>query len=126
MNRREVLKMFSVGIVSLSIPKLFKLPAIIDEPKTKYRMRLGERNGWLEETFPYLKKDVVVIDGRTYTPVKVTSAFVVDRRFVPDYGAAVCFPTLIFAIVDSNGYTTCIRSEERRVGKECRSRWSPY
>ena len=20
----------------------------------------------------------------------------------------------------------CIRSEERRVGKECRSRWSPY
>src|SRR5256885_10542951 len=22
--------------------------------------------------------------------------------------------------------TTCSRSEERRVGKECRSRWSPY
>ena len=22
--------------------------------------------------------------------------------------------------------TYCIRSEERRVGKECRSRWSPY
>ena len=21
---------------------------------------------------------------------------------------------------------TCVRSEERRVGKECRSRWSPY
>ena len=26
---------------------------------------------------------------------------------------------------DSWGYTLC-RSEERRVGKECRSRWSPY
>ena len=25
---------------------------------------------------------------------------------------------------DGNGYS--IRSEERRVGKECRSRWSPY
>src|SRR3712207_6381422 len=24
------------------------------------------------------------------------------------------------------GYTSGIRSEERRVGKECRSRWSPY
>src|SRR5256885_503649 len=24
------------------------------------------------------------------------------------------------------GGTTCVRSEERRVGKECRSRWSPY
>ena len=23
-------------------------------------------------------------------------------------------------------YTLAIRSEERRVGKECRSRWSPY
>ena len=25
-----------------------------------------------------------------------------------------------------NGMTLPIRSEERRVGKECRSRWSPY
>ena len=24
------------------------------------------------------------------------------------------------------GEVICIRSEERRVGKECRSRWSPY
>ena len=23
-------------------------------------------------------------------------------------------------------YTFLVRSEERRVGKECRSRWSPY
>ena len=23
-------------------------------------------------------------------------------------------------------YTLVLRSEERRVGKECRSRWSPY
>ena len=23
-------------------------------------------------------------------------------------------------------YISCTRSEERRVGKECRSRWSPY
>ena len=29
--------------------------------------------------------------------------------------------------VFSKGYTLiCNRSEERRVGKECRSRWSPY
>ena len=25
-----------------------------------------------------------------------------------------------------SGKTTLLRSEERRVGKECRSRWSPY
>ena len=26
----------------------------------------------------------------------------------------------------ANGESSRIRSEERRVGKECRSRWSPY
>ena len=25
-----------------------------------------------------------------------------------------------------NGFSKYVRSEERRVGKECRSRWSPY
>ena len=29
-----------------------------------------------------------------------------------------------FNLVASNGQP--VRSEERRVGKECRSRWSPY
>src|SRR2546430_15101375 len=27
---------------------------------------------------------------------------------------------------DARRYTGALRSEERRVGKECRSRWSPY
>ena len=27
---------------------------------------------------------------------------------------------------DESGGVTRLRSEERRVGKECRSRWSPY
>ena len=29
-------------------------------------------------------------------------------------------------IILSNTYHLYLRSEERRVGKECRSRWSPY
>src|SRR3989449_11443073 len=32
---------------------------------------------------------------------------------------------LVEIILANNGYRV-IRSEERRVGKECRSRWSPY
>ena len=32
----------------------------------------------------------------------------------------------ILAIDSPSGYTKEVRSEERRVGKECRSRWSPY
>ena len=31
-----------------------------------------------------------------------------------------------FAIAMVIGMVTLPRSEERRVGKECRSRWSPY
>ena len=27
---------------------------------------------------------------------------------------------------DTKSYALNVRSEERRVGKECRSRWSPY
>ena len=30
------------------------------------------------------------------------------------------------AVIDKNGHIYLCRSEERRVGKECRSRWSPY
>src|SRR2546421_12023297 len=30
------------------------------------------------------------------------------------------------SMVDADGKTDVSRSEERRVGKECRSRWSPY
>ena len=33
-------------------------------------------------------------------------------------------PTAIKTLV--NGLNDGLRSEERRVGKECRSRWSPY
>src|SRR5260370_8260750 len=36
--------------------------------------------------------------------------------------ALVLHPSLLIA----DEPTTALRSEERRVGKECRSRWSPY
>ena len=32
----------------------------------------------------------------------------------------------MFARAIKGGYAIPARSEERRVGKECRSRWSPY
>src|SRR5258708_21174368 len=33
---------------------------------------------------------------------------------------------LIFRETDARHFGMAVRSEERRVGKECRSRWSPY
>ena len=32
----------------------------------------------------------------------------------------------VFPSAYASGYIAKCRSEERRVGKECRSRWSPY
>ena len=36
------------------------------------------------------------------------------------------YPDYDEIIIESNKKSSQLRSEERRVGKECRSRWSPY
>ena len=36
------------------------------------------------------------------------------------------YDTLLECLKIANIFTRDVRSEERRVGKECRSRWSPY
>ena len=39
---------------------------------------------------------------------------------------AVFIPVIIAILVEKKKINSIRRSEERRVGKECRSRWSPY
>ena len=50
------------------------------------------------------------------------------RRFI--LSAVLVFPVVISAgaqeLAGYDGVAALRRSEERRVGKECRSRWSPY
>ena len=48
----------------------------------------------------------------------------VFARFLFDYLKARCHETIGYELVARDRLK--IRSEERRVGKECRSRWSPY
>ena len=47
---------------------------------------------------------------------------------LPDYQLLYCIAGEGLFTVDGHEYhiTAGMRSEERRVGKECRSRWSPY
>ena len=49
------------------------------------------------------------------------------RRFAEAFGVAIYFQWkeggFYRELMRENSFT---RSEERRVGKECRSRWSPY
>ena len=43
-----------------------------------------------------------------------------------DCGSNNCIWLIILLLLFDNNGCGCNRSEERRVGKECRSRWSPY
>src|SRR3989344_547440 len=50
----------------------------------------------------------------------------VDILFVPTYGSGVLDEASAYKILGTFSPKIVVRSEERRVGKECRSRWSPY
>src|SRR2546426_9645949 len=70
-----------------------------------------------EGYFPVLK--IQFVDGRAFTEAEVNGArklAVVNQTFVKKY----------LGNENPIGKQVRIRSEERRVGKECRSRWSPY
>ena len=49
-----------------------------------------------------------------------------DESYVIDYKNNGCFLYRLGTLMSKNNIIATTRSEERRVGKECRSRWSPY
>ena len=71
---------------------------------------------------------IVILDGYTENPgdlswgelEKLGELTVYDRTSLTDEDE------IIARIADAEVVLTNKRSEERRVGKECRSRWSPY
>ena len=71
----------------------------------------------------------------TFPPPSSVTGCEVARHFVPIVMRA--FPNRVNNTSNNQGgketllksktlENPCVRSEERRVGKECRSRWSPY
>ena len=58
--------------------------------------------------------------------VSTASAVVKDTVTVLPILAYVVSALLDAIDIGFELFNTCFRSEERRVGKECRSRWSPY
>src|SRR3712207_1877729 len=74
--------------------------------------------GWMGEVYDFLGLTVgLVQDGNNFDERK--EAYAADIT----YGTNAQFG---FDYLRDNIATSTNRSEERRVGKECRSRWSPY
>src|SRR5256885_10133297 len=82
----------------------------------------------VQELFPLAKVDdleagfYVKEDGRV-NPVDVTMALAKGARM---RGVKIFEGVPATGVLHEGGHVTGVRSEERRVGKECRSRWSPY
>src|SRR2546425_8383931 len=66
--------------------------------------------------------------GPLYTIYKGLSAFALARRLERDWKIPIV--PVFWVAGDDHDFAEAnhawVRSEERRVGKECRSRWSPY
>ena len=67
-------------------------------------------------------RDVAVTGVQTCAlPILITVFCLIKLAY-----KSLCTGKFIFDMIFSKYIMHCIRSEERRVGKECRSRWSPY
>ena len=60
--------------------------------------------------------------GAVYSPAITDFIFMVDKTSQ----MFITGPDVIKAVTGEDVTAEAERSEERRVGKECRSRWSPY
>ena len=76
----------------------------------KFGRSEGSRSSWAAKDYEKQKKDAIIIENLC-TAAKLPKAAVIHLE-----------PTKI----NVDALTFDDRSEERRVGKECRSRWSPY
>ena len=66
--------------------------------------------------YGFVEQEGSRIRARSYGAITTPSKMAVEKRLLKIY-------TELEALIQK--YSTT-RSEERRVGKECRSRWSPY
>ena len=82
----------------------------------------------LKNTFLILLKLVVIVGLIVYLPSKVSSPSKAQVINAIDNSNQVTasYQNVESKVVKDKKIHIYNRSEERRVGKECRSRWSPY
>ena len=58
--------------------------------------------------------------------LSVIEAAELSKLLEEKWGVSAAAPVAVTAAPAANVEESAARSEERRVGKECRSRWTPY
>ena len=116
-----------------------KNPTLLNWNLMRWTIALHAYENWDEEIKPYLEHDIFELINAFYTAIHYNNHDAVEKilDFKTSVDAKVSYlderlkrieqmiDRLQLSILQKVGaYVT--RSEERRVGKECRSRWSPY
>ena len=68
---------------------------------------------------------VAAVGGSNYSGIQIAVAPIADKAQVPIVSSTAS-NLAVTVDPDTGKVRPLCRSEERRVGKECRSRWSPY
>src|SRR3712207_9101024 len=61
-----------------------------------------------------------------YNKNEIEQTYLSFGMFMPAYNDKYRYAAELINIMLGGNCSSILRSEERRVGKECRSRWSPY
>ena len=81
----------------------------------------NKEKGFVAAGVAKAKADLIVISGAEGGTGASPASSMRYAGISPEIGLSETQQTLVL-----NGLRGQVRSEERRVGKECRSRWSPY
>ena len=97
------------------------------------KLKALRKNIWLYTGFYY--EDIKHLPCMKYVDVVVDGPFNISQRITDGFKGSAN-QRIIYLHNESSGdrkstrlnssHLSVLRSEERRVGKECRSRWSPY
>ena len=76
----------------------------------------------MKSNYEPLGKHIQLVDYRNSEEVTSTVLGIsIDKEFIPSVANVIGTDLSRYKLISKG-----LRSEERRVGKECRSRWSPY
>ena len=99
-------------------------------PETKPPKNLSEFTAFKGEMRRLVQKVLVVADIPKQPQVHRFASDKIGNTIVEKIAirseAGIFIPALIYHDANNDARKPGVRSEERRVGKECRSRWSPY